>query len=151
MNRPVAAVAGGVAGMGLMTLLLLLFEVETRSRIGLFDAVARFVGLPGETFLGFVIFLLAGVFAWPLLFVALENHIPWPDDHAARGVLFASTLWIPFVLLGRGEVGGPLLVVYVGFTYLAHVAYGFTLGAVYARLADAISPPTRSVEDFRVG
>lgn len=133
--------------MGLMSVLLLMFEVETRSQVGLFDAVARFVGVPGETFLGFVLFVLVGVFAWPLLFMALEDHIPWPQEHAARGVLFACTLWLLFVYLGKGSISGPLLVVYIGFTLVAHVAYGFTLGAVYARLADDIEPPQRTLED----
>ncbi|WP_101295484.1 DUF6789 family protein [Halegenticoccus soli] len=135
MNRPFSAIAGGVAGISLMSVLLLLLEVETREAIGLFAAVARFVGMPGNLFLGFVIFLLAGAVAWPLLFLALEDYLPGGPDPATRGMAFASILWIAFVVAGRGDISGALFVVYAGLTLVAHLAYGFTLGAVYARLS----------------
>lgn len=138
MNRSVSAVAGGVAGMAVMSLLLLLLEVETRSRVHLFDAVARFVGLPGRTAVGFALFLLAGCVAWPLLFVALEAYIPGGPDPAARGVLFAGVLWIAFVVVGRGPIGyaDPEFLIYAAVTLIAHFAYGFVLGAVYNRLRE---------------
>lgn len=126
--------AGGVAGMAAMSVLLLLFQVETRERIELFDAVARFVGVPGELALGFLAFVFAGVVAWPLIFLALEEYIPFGPDPATRGMVFAAALWIPFVLTGRGDIDGPLFVVFTAFSLLAHLAYGFTMGAVYGRL-----------------
>ncbi|WP_129114571.1 DUF6789 family protein [Halegenticoccus tardaugens] len=141
MNRPLSAIAGGVAGISVMSVLLLLLEVETREAIGLFEAVARFVGMPGNQFLGVIIFLVAGAVAWPLLFLALEDYLPGGPDPATRGMAFASVLWIAFVIAGRGDIGGPLFVVYAGLTLVAHLAYGFTLGAVYARLS--------SESDFR--
>lgn len=134
MNRPLSAVGGGVVGTTVLSMLLLLLEVETREQIGVFAAVARFVGMPGNLTLGFVLYVLAGVVAWPLLFLALEEYLPGGPDPATRGMVFALLLWIPFVLLGRGSIGGALLVVYAVFTLIAHAAYGFTLGAVYNRL-----------------
>jgi hypothetical protein len=136
MNRVPAVVAGGVAGTAVMTLLLLLLEVETRSAMALFYVIARFVGTPASPATGFALFVLAGVVAWPLLFLALEPYLPRGPDPAARGVVFAAVLWVPFVILGRGDIGGPLLVLYVGYTLFAHLAYGFTLGAVYGRFGD---------------
>lgn len=134
LRHPLSAIAGGVAGMAVMTVLLLLLEVETREQIGIFDAVARFAGLPGNVFLGFVLFVLAGGIAWPLLFLALGDYIPTGPDPANRGAVFATVLWVAFVVLGRGDISGPLLVIYAVFTLLAHLAYGFILGAVYGRL-----------------
>lgn len=135
LRHPVSAVAGGVAGMGVMTVLLLLLEVETREEIAVFEAVARFAGQPGNIFLGFVLFVLAGGIAWPLLFIALEEYLPTSPDPATRGAVFAMVLWAAFVVLGRGDLSGPLLAIYAVFTLLAHLAYGFVLGAVYGRLS----------------
>lgn len=136
MNRPASAVAGGVVGTVVMSTFLLLLEVETREAIPVFEVIARFVGTPGQTAVGFVLFAAAGAIAWPLLFVALESYIPRGPDPAARGVVFATGLWIVFAVTGRGDLGGSVLAIYVGYTLFAHWAYGFTLGAVYARLND---------------
>lgn len=113
---------------------MILLEVQTRSQIHIFEAIARFVGLPNNLVIGFALFVVAGVLAWPLLFIALEPYIPRGPDPAARGIVFAFVLWIAFVITGRGPIGWPLIIVYAGLTLLAHLAYGFTLGAVYARL-----------------
>ncbi len=137
MNRPLSAVAGGVAGTAILSLLMILTEVQTRSQIRIFDVIARFVGLPGHVVIGFVLFVAAGVFAWPLLFVALEPYIPGGPDPAQRGIVLAVALWIVFVITGRGSIGWPLVIVYAGLTLIAHLAYGFTLGAVYTYFRDS--------------
>lgn len=136
MNRAVSAVAGGITGTAVLSLLLLLLEVETRSAIPMFDVIARFVGTPDDPVVGFVLFALAGSVAWPLLFVVLEPSLPRGPDPVARGVVFGSALWVAFVVTGRGDIGGSLLVVYAAYTLFAHWAYGAALGAVYGRLAD---------------
>lgn len=132
MNRPLAAVGGGLVGTVALSLLLLLFEVETRSRIRMFDAVARFVGVPGNTSVGFILFVVAGVVAWPLLFAAVQPSLPG-DDPALQGMGLAILLWVAFVLLGRGDLSGPIILAFAGLTLLAHLAYGFVLGSAYAR------------------
>lgn len=145
MHRLLRAVAGGIAGTTLLSLLLLMLDVETRSAVGIFAAIARFAGVPGELTLGFVVFLLAGSVAWPLLFTVVEPAIPL-DDPATRGTVFALPLWAAFVAIGRGDMGGSLFAVYASFTLLAHLAYGYTLGAVYARLADPEEVVVRRAE-----
>jgi hypothetical protein len=140
MKRPLAAVAGGVTGTAVLTLLLLLFEVETRSRIGMFEVVARFVGVPGNATVGFVLFVAAGAVVWPLLLVGVEDLLPG-EDPALKGMGLGVVLWVAFVLLGRGTLSGPILVAFGGLTLLAHLAYGFVTGAVYARLTG--TTPTR--------
>lgn len=141
MNRGRSALAGGIAATAVMSLLLVLLEAETRSALEVFYVIARFVGTPTDPATGFALFVAAGVLAWPLLFVALEPYLPRGPDPAARGVVFATILWVPFVILGRGDIGGPLVVFYAVYTLVAHWAYGFTLGAVYARLLDGGPAP----------
>jgi hypothetical protein len=133
MKRPLAAVGGGIAGTAALTLLLLLFEVETRSRIGMFEVVARFVGVPGNASVGFLLFVAAGTLAWPLVFVAVEQSLPG-DDPAMKGMGLGVLLWVAFVLLGRGDLSGPIVIAFAGLTLVAHLAYGYILGAVYSRL-----------------
>lgn len=137
VNRPLGAVAGGVAGTGVMSVVFVLLEVETRSAIGIFAVIARYVGVPRQLWFGFLLFAVVGSVVWPLLFVALEEYIPRGPDPAVRGLVFAAALWVPFVVLGRGDLAGPVVVVYAAFTFVAHLLYGFTMGAVYATLTGA--------------
>ena len=140
MNRPGSALVGGLVGTTVLSALLILLEAQTRSAIEIFAVIARFVGMPGEVFLGFIIYVVAGVIAWPLLFVALRRYIPRGPDPAAQGAIFATVLWLVFVITGRGDLAGPVLIIYAAYTLFAHWAYGFTLGAVYARLRDSPHP-----------
>ncbi|WP_439026036.1 DUF6789 family protein [Haloarchaeobius sp. DT45] len=131
---PLAAISGGLAGVTVMSVLFVVFEVQTRTRMELFEVVARFAGVPGRVYVGFALFVAAGTLAWPLLFVALEAYVPLDLDPAAAGMAFATLLWVPFVVTGRGSLSGAILLVYAVSTLIAHLAYGFTLGAVYAYL-----------------
>ncbi len=135
MNRALSAVLGGAVGTAVMSMVLAMIEVEARYAIGIFEAIARFARVPGEPALGFVIYALVGTVAWPLLFLSLEQYVPLDLDPAVAGMLMGTVLWTAFAFIGRGDIGGPLLLVYLSFTLLAHLAYGFTLGAVYARFA----------------
>lgn len=137
MNRPASAVAGGIVGTGLMSVVLILMEVQTRYAIGIFAAIARFVRQPENLYIGFFLFIAAGAILWPLLFVSIEPYIPRGPDPAVRGVVFGGALWVPFVLTGRGDLAGPVVVIYATFTLVAHLVYGFTMGAVYAALRDS--------------
>ncbi|WP_436927033.1 DUF6789 family protein [Halosimplex amylolyticum] len=136
MNRAVSALVAGAVGTMVMSAALAIFEVQTRYAIGIFGAIARFVRMPDSLFLGFVVYALVGIVAWPLLFVSLKPYVPLDLDPAVAGMLFAVPLWIAFAIVGRGDVTGAIVVLFVGFTLLAHLAYGFVLGAVYASLAD---------------
>ncbi len=148
MDRVPSVIAGGFAGTVVLSLLLLLLEVQTREQIQTFDVIARFVGVPGQYVVGFVIFVVAGVFAWPLVFVALEGYLPLGPDPAARAVGMGVALWVAFVITGRGDIGGPLLIIFAGYTLVAHVVYGFVLGAVYAHLHGGTQLPT---EEYTYG
>ena len=137
---------GGATGIAVMSLLFLMLEVETREEVQAFDAVARYVGMPGNTTVGFIIFAVVGTVIWPLLFVAIEPSLPF-DDSPSNGMLLGAVLWIAFLVLGRGELAGPLLVVFGGFTLVAHIAYGFLVGSLYNRFGDSDDPtPNRTQE-----
>lgn len=144
-KRVVSAIAAGVVATGVISGTLIMMEVQMRYAMHLFDAVARFVGLPGRRFLGFVIYSFAGVVVWPLAFLALRPYLPRGPDPAAQGVVFATALWVVFVITGGGGLDGPILAVYLVFTLLAHWAYGFTLGAVYGYLTGE-TPSARDEE-----
>lgn len=147
MNRALGAVVGGAVGTTVMSVVLAMVEVEARYAIGVFDAIARFVRVPGNPALGFLIYALVGTLVWPLLFLSLESYVPLDLDPAVAGMVMGSVLWFPFAVVGRGDMAGPLLLVYLAFTLLAHLAYGFTLGAVYARLSGEAGVRSRSASE----
>lgn len=134
MNRAVSAVLAGAVATMVMSMALAIFEVEARYAIGIFAAIARFVRVPGNLFLGFLVYVLVGTVAWPLVFLSLKPYVPLDLDPAVAGMLLALPLWVGFAVVGRPDAGAPLLLLYLAFTLLAHLVYGFTLGAVYASL-----------------
>jgi len=136
VNRIAGGIIGGATGISVMSVVFLMLEVETREQVRAFDAVARYVGMPGNTFIGFITFAFVGTVIWPLLFVAIEPYFPF-DDSPSNGMILGAVLWIAFFILGRGTISGPLLAVFAGFTLLAHLAYGFLLGAFYDRFGDS--------------
>lgn len=131
MHKALRALAGGVAATTVMVVALVVMDVETRSRLLLFEALARFFGLPEQVTLGFVIFLLFGSVIWPLLFAVIEPYLPPGGDPAVSGMLFAGVLWVAFLVVGTGGINSILIPLYAVMTLLAHLAYGFTLGLVY--------------------
>ena len=138
VNDPLSGIAGGVAGTAAMTIVLFIADALTGFQIRAFQQIAVLVGIPGNVVLGFLLFVAAGAIAWPLLFVALCEFLPGGSD-AAKGMVFASVLWISFALAFSSGLGGFSLMLYLALTWLAHLVYGFTLGAVYDRLADRLT------------
>jgi hypothetical protein len=145
-NRIVGGVLGGATGIAVMSVIFLMLEVETREQVRAFDAVARYVGMPGNTFIGFIIFAVVGTFLWPLLFVAIEPSLPF-DDSPSNGMILGAVLWVAFFVLGRGDITGPLLAVFAGFTIAAHLAYGFLLGLLYSRFAESPESATNRPQE----
>ncbi|NHN58704.1 MULTISPECIES: DUF6789 family protein [Halorussus] len=133
-RRVLGAIAGGVAGMAAMSIAFALLEVETRYEVGIFAGIARFVMVPGNLALGFLVFVLFGAIVWPLLFVFVEEHIPGGPDPGRRGLAFATVLWVLFMLTAAGNVTGATLLIYATLTLVGHLAYGFILGAVYGHV-----------------
>jgi hypothetical protein len=135
MHRALRAVAGGVVGTLVLGFFLLVFDTQARDAVSVAAVIGRFLGIAGRPLLAIVLFAVLTVIGWPALFVTVEEYLPLGPDPAARGVVFAAVIAVAFVVVGRGTITGPVLVIYVGFAMLAHLAYGFALGSVYGRLA----------------
>ncbi|EFW91591.1 hypothetical protein ZOD2009_13546 [Haladaptatus paucihalophilus DX253] len=128
----------GVVSTAVMLFIFLVSEAETDFNLGVPAAIAKFVGMDGEPYLGFAVFVVAGVVVWPLLFAAIEDRfkaIPGGDDIGVRGILFALLLWVAFLGLGSAglQLEGAFFFLYIVFSLLAHLAYGYSLGVFYGR------------------
>jgi hypothetical protein len=135
MHRALRAVAGGVVGALVLGFFLLVLDTQARGAVSVPAVIGRFLGIAGRPLLAIALFAVLTVIGWPALFVTVEEYLPLGPDPAARGVVFAAVIAVAFVVVGRGTITGPILVIYVGFAMLAHLAYGFALGSVYGRLA----------------
>jgi hypothetical protein len=135
MHRALRAVVGGVVGTLVLGFFLLVLDTQARGAVSVAAVIGRFLGIAGQPLVAIALFAVLTVVGWPALFVAVEEYLPLGPDPAARGVVFAAVIAVVFVVVGRGAIAGPILVIYVGFSVLAHLAYGFTLGSVYGRLA----------------
>ena len=145
------AVVGGAAGMVVMVLSLVMLNIQTRSALNLYGLVAGFVGVPGNRSLGFAIFIVVGVTLWPLLFAWAEPHLPPEGDPAVSGMLFATAIWLAFMVTSVPEVPTILLFIFGGYTLLAHLAYGFTLGLVYGWTGRSADPANAADADVDAG
>lgn len=132
-------IKAGIVSTALMLFIFLAAESESGFKLGVPAAIAKFVRMPGDVYLGFSVFVFIGVVVWPLVFAAIEDKfeaLPGSGDIAVRGVMFSLLLWLAF--LGFGSTGmqlesSALLVLYLAFSFLAHVGYGYSLGVFYAR------------------
>lgn len=147
MRKVWRAIAGGIVSTFAMMSIFLVVDVQTRARLLLFEALARLFWMPDHVGLGFLIAVFFGVVVWPLVFVFLEPRLPPGDDPAVSGMLFATVLWVGFVLIGTSEITTLLFPFYLAVTLLTHLVYGFVLGLVYgwaplasSRDAGAVGP-----------
>lgn len=131
MHKLIRATGSGVAATTVMILFLLIIDVETRAKLSLFEALARFFGVPGSVGLGILIFLFFGVFVWPVIFAFVSPYLPPKGDPAVKGMLFAAVLWLAFIIIGSAQMDVIVVVFYLAVTLLTHLAYGFTLGLTY--------------------
>lgn len=137
MNRFLRAISAGVAATTVMMLVFLFSQVQTRSQLGAPEAIARFVGMPENHFVGFVVFCAIGIAVWPIVFVFLRERFTGrrgPRDPTVQGLAFGVALWLAFLVFGTGQLTWPFLVLYLLFTLVGHLAYGFVLGYVYERV-----------------
>jgi len=134
MDDNVSAVSAGFTGTAVMTALLVAADAVTAFDVRPFERIAAFVGIQNLA-LGFLVFVLLGTVAWSFLFITIGQYLPGERD-AVRGMVFSVVLWTGFVTAFSGGVASADLPIYAAFTLFVHLAYGFTLGSVYQRLAD---------------
>jgi hypothetical protein len=132
-------IGGGVAGTIVMSVVLVVAEVEARFELGVGPAIARYAGVPDQPALGLLVFLFTGMVVFPLVFLWLEDYlarVPGGEDPAIRGIAFSLPLWVVYVAIGSPDLNSLEGMLHLSFTLFAHLMYGFTLGAVYHSLED---------------
>lgn len=134
-----AGVVGGLAGVLLMTPLLVLvpraigvFRPEPIVGFASFGAV---VGLQPSFELGLALFIANGAISLPLMFLTAGMFLPPHEPQYLRGVTFATVVWTGFLLAFWPGGGLPGLATFVVVSLLGHWVYGATLGLVVTRLA----------------
>lgn len=136
----VAGVAGGFVGTSLMTLVLFVVNALYGQQLRVFRTLSELSGGGGDVFLGFLLFFAAGSLAWPLLFVTAGVYLPG-GTRPRQGVVFAMLIWVGFVLAFSGRYVAVDLLVFVAFSVVAHVVYGYVLGLVVARITGQYEAP----------
>ena len=131
---------GGLVGTGALTVGLLIAMSLGAFDLDSFATLAELTGLDAllvtnPAAVGYVLFLLTGMVMWPLLFASIGSYLPG-KKYATKGLPFGAVLWTGFVLAFYDGYVGIALVLYVVLTFIAHLSYGFTLGAVFDYLGD---------------
>lgn len=129
----IVGAVGGLAGTASLTVGLVIAE-----SLGAFDResfalLTRMVGLDGlvpEILFGYLLLLAGGMVPWPLLFASLKEYLPGEAD-PVKGAFFGAAIWTGFVGAFYTGQSGLMFVLYVVLTFLAHVFYGLSLGAVF--------------------
>lgn len=130
----IGAISGAV-GTAVMTVVLLVASTLGAFEMDSLAMVVELTGLaaiaPGNpTAVGYLLFLAGGMVTWPLLFASIGRYLPG-ETYPRQGAFFGFILWTGFVLAFYVGYTGIELALYVVFTLIAHIAYGFCLGAVF--------------------
>jgi hypothetical protein len=133
---------GGLVGTAAMSIVLFVAASLGGFDMASFGILADLTGLDAifpanAVAVGFLVFLGGGMVTWPLLFAATAAYLPG-ERFATKGLPYGFVLWTGFVLAFSQGVGrGALtLVLYALLTLVSHLAYGFSLGAVFDYLSD---------------
>ncbi|AQL43061.1 hypothetical protein BV210_10200 [Halorientalis sp. IM1011] len=133
---------GGLVGTAAMSIGLFVASSLDAFDMASFGILADLTGLDvlfptNAVALGFLVFLGGGMVTWPLLFAATAAYLPG-KTFAIKGLPYGFVLWTGFVLaFSQGIAGGTVtLALYAVLTLVSHLAYGFTLGAVFDYFSD---------------
>ncbi|WP_323676569.1 DUF6789 family protein [Halorubellus sp. PRR65] len=144
LERALGGIAGGVVGTMLMTGVLFIVNATLTPGIDVFGTLAELAGVGNAPALGLALFFGAGMFAWPLLFVTLGAYLPG-TTRPQQGIVFAGVLWTGFITAFYSRYAGFDLLVFVVFSVVTHLAYGWVLGFVSARLTGQYEAPELAV------
>jgi hypothetical protein len=143
-ERALGGIAGGIVGTMLMVGVLFIVNATVTPQLDVFGAVAELAGVGDAPALGLALFFGAGMFAWPLLFVTLGAYLPG-GTRPQQGMVFAAVLWTGFVTAFYSRYTGADLLVFIAFSIVTHLAYGYVLGFVTARLTGDYEAPEIAV------
>ncbi|MWG35951.1 DUF6789 family protein [Halomarina oriensis] len=134
----VVGAAGGLVGTALMTGVLFVASQLGAFSFESFASLAAPLGLADTArpvLVGYLIFLANGMVPWPLLFAALMEYLPG-ERPPVSGLFLGGALWTGFVLGFYTGYTGLTLAVYLVFTFVAHLVYGFGVGLVFEYLSN---------------
>jgi hypothetical protein len=135
LTEGVVGAAGGFVATAVTVGFLVVASALGAFDLASFQTLVGFLGveglLPGnERTAGFAVFFAHGMFVWPLLFASLGRYLPG-DRFALKGIPFGVVMWTGFLVAFYDGYAGLALAGYVALSLLAHLGYGFTLGAVF--------------------
>jgi hypothetical protein len=133
----VVGAISGLVGVALLTGALFLAGEANAFDGSSFATVGGLIGLDAfgpPVLVGFLLFAAHGMVTWPLLFAATGQYLPG-DRASVRGMVFGAVLWFGFVPAFYSGQTGMALVVFLALSFVGHLAYGFSLGAVFTYLA----------------
>jgi hypothetical protein len=131
---------GGFVGTGVLTLVLIAASRLGAFHLGSFSILAELTAMSlvfpnNANGVGFIIFLLFGMVPWPLFFASLGWYLPG-DRFAIKGLSFGAVLWSGFAVGFYDGYTGVGLVLYLLFSFVGHLGYGFALGSVFDYLSE---------------
>ena len=132
-----AGTAGQVTMVPFFVAAYLLGATSPASFVGLAELLGVSATSPWALPIGIAMFVAGGTVTLPLLFVSLAEFLPPGRDMGLRGVNFAVVIWTGFVIAFSTGQTGWTLVLYGALSLAAHVTYGYPLGALSDRFADA--------------
>ncbi|WP_254545925.1 DUF6789 family protein [Halomarina pelagica] len=134
----VVGAAGGLVGTALMTGVLFIASTMGAFSFQSFASLTLPIGLgdvASPVTVGYLIFLANGMVPFPLLFAALMAYLPG-ERPPISGLFFGAALWTGFAMGFYTGFQGLTLVLYLVLTLIAHLVYGFSLGAVFEYLSN---------------
>lgn len=138
------ALVGGFVGTVLMTVVFAATSTLYGPELSVYETLADLAGVATTDVVGFVLFAGAGVVAWPLMFAALGPYLP-VESAVVRGIVFATSLWLGFLVGFAPDYAGTDLLVFVVFSGVAHLVYGALLGLFGSRAVGGDAPPRPEV------
>jgi uncharacterized membrane protein YagU involved in acid resistance len=140
MERIKAAfTAGLVATVVVGSMLLMNNALHRLPRLGIGRSLASILGLPDNLFVGWLVFVVFGVFVFSVVFAVSAPRIP-VKTYAVKGLLFGAACWLFMMvvfmpLAGQGFFAFDRGHVVAALCLVVNLVYGLVVALVYRWLA----------------
>lgn len=105
MLRIKSAIAGGLVGTLLTgSMMLMNNAIHRLPNLGIGQMLATLLGEPEQVMIGWIAFIVLGLFVCSLVFVALEPHVPI-RSYLVKGLVFGFASWLVMMLVLMPLVG----------------------------------------------
>ena len=136
MERLKAAFLGGlVATFVVGSMLLMNNAIHRLPRPGIGRSLASILGLHDNPFVGWLVFVVLGIFVFSAVFVWSASRIP-VKTYLVKGLLFGAACWLLMMIVfmplgGQGLFGLDRGYVVPAFCLVLNLAYGVILSLTY--------------------